>query len=547
MILSISRVGSYKLLGRTSTDTENRMFKLTQMPTLGVINKVICDSLGLWTSLDQDINFTVPATEKERQAALKIAFEEIQRNDGTYGSLEELTSVTRSIAPKSKIEIKKSRTIQAYVNYLSKEDFSSANEFYEFKEYVYKLIDDSFLDVELSSYAKKYYSLSMDFYKELIREVAFDKDKIKDGYVFYILNILIPLLYQILKGSQCYSDVNYTIACSSQWPLKSFSDMAIEHCDVTYHRLYQFHEIKLNEGGADAHIWGKDFKGTFVNARAKQIVERLGKCNKIKWEKFYTLVKPLQCLLKDNGSVKLFSLSAFSSFISHNLRINLKDLDVTTCESVGNYPFCDNSDCMPVTDRIDILINKKVAPESEGYLSAVNQYNKLYELLRRCDFSLNESLNVMSTIRLIYDIHCYDTILSINKQNAEWIKYWELASLFIGKSDYVSALASFKKSLELAKYSSGPLYLSLYFHLCSFCKVQYKIFRENNSSDVFDRFFEPLGKGASSYSSLIGFSPRNERDPDTLMPRSTLRLKNSFIVNKIDKLTDELESKIVNF
>lgn len=45
-----------------------------RMPTLGYFNKIICDSLGLWSSDPKDISFNVPANEEERKKRYKMPF-----------------------------------------------------------------------------------------------------------------------------------------------------------------------------------------------------------------------------------------------------------------------------------------------------------------------------------------------------------------------------------------------------------------------------------------------------------------------------------------
>lgn len=94
-----------------------------QLPTLGQFTKVLCDCLGLWSSNGIDVEFHVPASEKARREALISAFELIKKEKGTYGSLNDLVSVTAQIAPESKQEIKKNKTIQSYVLHLAKEDY----------------------------------------------------------------------------------------------------------------------------------------------------------------------------------------------------------------------------------------------------------------------------------------------------------------------------------------------------------------------------------------------------------------------------------------
>ena len=107
-----------------------------QLPTLGQFTKVLCDCLGLWSSNGTDVEFNVPASEKARREALISAFELIKKDTGTYGSLDELVSITTQIAPESRLEIKKNKTIQSYVLHLAKEDYASYEELTELTGYI---------------------------------------------------------------------------------------------------------------------------------------------------------------------------------------------------------------------------------------------------------------------------------------------------------------------------------------------------------------------------------------------------------------------------
>ena len=78
-----------------------------QLPTLGYLHKVVCDCLGLWSSDNEDVTFLVTATEKERRAALRQAFEAIRKEDGMYESLDDLVAVTTQLAPTDSQKAKK--------------------------------------------------------------------------------------------------------------------------------------------------------------------------------------------------------------------------------------------------------------------------------------------------------------------------------------------------------------------------------------------------------------------------------------------------------
>ena len=160
------------------------------MPTLGYFNKVICDCLGIWSSEKNDIVFNVPATEEERRKKLREAFHSISKDDGSYGSFDELLSITSKTSPEAKEVIRKNRTIQDHTNYLSKEDFSSHHEFIEFKDYINIVISDKYDNKSLATMATEVYWLSMQYYKEFVREHAIKPGYELDAYLFFVKSIL---------------------------------------------------------------------------------------------------------------------------------------------------------------------------------------------------------------------------------------------------------------------------------------------------------------------------------------------------------------------
>ena len=128
-----------------------------QLPTLGYLHKVVCDCLGLWNSDNEDITFDVAATEKERRTALRQAFEAIKKNDGMYGSHDDLVVVTTQLAPKDTQKVKKSKTIQDYVNHLSKTDFESVDEYRELHQYIEVLLTERYSRWGVSELAVNFY------------------------------------------------------------------------------------------------------------------------------------------------------------------------------------------------------------------------------------------------------------------------------------------------------------------------------------------------------------------------------------------------------
>ncbi len=520
--------------------------QLSPMPTLGQFNKVVCDSLSLWSNQDKELTFDVPATEKERRAALKIAFAEIQVSEGSYGTLSDLKMATSRISPQQRKEAKKSRTVQAYVNYLAKEDFSSIDEFIELREYIRTVIDDRFADIELAEFAKSYYSISIDYYKEFIREVVVNPMQQAETYSYFIKHVLMQAISVLLNKQVGDAHQQLFNLCKGKWPLRGFVDVASRLCNVSLHKLNQFHEIRLNSKLSDKDIWDMDFTALPINTKSKQVIDRLGKNNKIKWDTFHSTIKPLACRLPSEIDEKSLSLCALGSFITHNLNIHTRGTNYTYLDEVAfSYPVLNTAIYTPVTDRIDSLINESAEPDGEDFQSSIRHYKSYHYSLKESYVYLNGNLEVPDTINFIYNPDLKHFSVEEWSSNIEvrpeWIDDWIEARHALRNGCSAEALKHFKLALKGAKYLAGPLFFPFYFQVCAFCKSQYKEFKKRNEENLFDRFYEPLGSEVSSYAILIGVAPRSIRDPKTLIPKSSLLTKNSFLINKIDLMVENFE------
>lgn len=520
--------------------------QLSPMPTLGQFNKVLCDSLSLWSNQDKELTFDVPATEKERREALKIAFAEIQMSNGSYGTLNDLKMATSRISPQQRKEAKKSRTVQAYVNYLAKEDFSSIDEFIELREYIRTVIDDRFADTELANFAKSYHSLSIDYYREFVREVVVNPMQQTESYSYFIKHVLIQVISVLLNKQVGDAHQQLSNLCKDKWPLRGFVDVSSSLCNVSLHKLNQFHEIRLNSKFSDTAIWDMDFKALPINTKSKQVIDRLSKNNKIKWDTFYSTIKPLACLLPPKIDEKSLSICALGSFIAHNLNIHIRETNYTYLdEVVFSYPALNTASCIPVTDRIDSLINESAEPDGEDFQSSIRHYKSYHHSLKESDVYLNGNLEVPDTINFIYNLDLKHFSVEEWSSNIEvlpeWVDEWIEARHALRDGCSAEALKHFKLALKGAKYLAGPLFFPFYFQVCAFCKSQYKEFKKRNEENLFDRFYEPLGSEVSSYAILIGAAPRSIRDPKTLIPKSSMLIKNTLIINKIDSIVEKVQ------
>ncbi len=531
------------------------------MPTLGYFNKIMCDCLGLWVSESKDVTFNVPASEKDRRAALSSAFESIKKQNGTYGSLDELVSVTSQTAPKMRPEVKKSKTIQSYVSHLSKDDFESHYEFMELKEYIETLIYERFSKWGVSELAVKFYSSSMMYYREYVRELSSSSEDQSHAYQYFLSSTLIDLAKSLANEestSQVWPCANDD---ETRWPLRTFIDSVSNACGVSLHRLHQFHEARINSNLPNEKLWAYGYKAHPVNTKSKQVIDRMSKNNKIKWDTAYPIIQPLACLMPNGLNEGFFAAKAFSAFISHNIYIQASELGPFELAKRARYPdMMILSAELPISDRIDHLLNDDInhslnddiGTDEITVQSAVAIYQKYLQTIRSSKSSINAQIAIPSIFDILYKReHRYFTSRNWHENLTHcpsWIVEWALARDAIVSGDETMALQHFKSSLKKAKYVAGPLFVPLYIQICAFCKAQYKIMSNRNEVDLFERFYEPLGSEASRYSNLAGYTPGSIRDSNDLLPRVLLPYKDKIFIHEIDSLmsvfSDLLLSKI---
>lgn len=527
--------------------------EIQKMPTLGYFNKMICDSLGLWASDPRDISFNVPANEEERKKALRDAFRVMKKDDGSYGTLSELISVTSETSPGQKEIVRKNKTIQSHINYFSKEDFASYDELIDFKEYIKIVIKDVYKSPELSTFVYKIYESSLMYYREFVREHTAKPGTHLDAYNFFVKSTLMNLI-ESLDNESSINKHHLTGRINGKpndWPLRTFVDSVTELCGVSLHRLHQFHDFKLNhQNYSDKEIWEEDLTSQAINTRSKQLIGRLNKNNKIKWNGFYTTVKPLIQLLPKEISEESFKVKAYSSFVLHNINRHLRELSskgicIKPQDFDWHYPMLYSEDCyFPVSDRLDQLINNAEFIDEKKVQASMQSYHELIKNLRLLRNSLIGNFKTPSTLEFSYNKNSIDypieEMLDASEDVPLWVYEWNEAKMAVSSRDAASALYHYKNSLESAKYSAGPLFIALYTEICAFCKHQYKKLKNNNEEHLFERFYEPLGDDASKYAILIGYAPATLRDPKTLIPRSIFPKKSVLLMQKIDSKMKEI-------
>lgn len=511
-----------------------------QLPTLGYLHKVICDSLGLWNSDNEDVTFHVTATEQERRTALRQAFDAIKKEDSVYGSLDDLVAVTTQFAPKDSQSVKKSRTIQSYVNHLSKTDFESLDDYVKLRQYIIVLLNERYARWGVAELAVSFYVSALAHYREFVREYACDAQSQKYSYQCFLSQDL-RLLTGTLTCELLPDDTWPDAALNEPWPLKGFADAACKITGTSLHKLHQYHEFQ-RKGPLNEQVWTRDFTSQGVNTRSKQVIERLRKYSRMKWETFYTTLQPLTYYLPKAIHEKVFATHAFAAMIAHNLNVHVADCGPFEPPARGHLTHgqVDQSHAIPSSDLLDLLFNDYPIGHEVFAQQAPNRYQALLAGIRNLPGSLNLAMDIPSSLELIYEKEHKRFIEGASHatlaNGPNWLKEWARArdAMFIG--DAGLALAHFNTAFDQAKYVAGPLFIPFYIQVCAFCKSQYRVLSERKEEELFERFYEGLGSNAAHYAKLVGYTPQWERDPKTLIPHAILPLKSRLIIREIDAL-----------
>jgi len=511
-----------------------------QLPTLGYLHKVVCDSLGLWHSDNEDITFDVAATENERRAALRQAFEALKKEDGEYGSLDDLVAVTTRLAPQGIQKIKKSRTIQAYVNHLSKTDFESVHEYMELRQYIKVLLAERYSRWGIAELAFEFYESALAHYREFIREYACNTQSQQYSYQYFLSQEL-RLLAGTLTRAQVPGDIWPDAAWDASWPLKAFADAACRLTGISLHRLHQYHEFQ-REGVLDEQAWARDFTSQAINTRSKQVIDRLRKHSRMKWETFYPTLQPLTYHLPKTIDDKAFAIHAFAAMIAHNLNVHVADCGpfAPPGRDHSMHGGIEHRHAIPSSDMLELLCNDYPIGHEPFAQQAPERYQALLERIRSLPGSLSLADDIPNNLQLIYRKEhrrfALGTWQPESMNSPHWIKEWGQARDAIVNGNAQLALSHFKTALDQAKYMAGPLFIPFYIHVCAFCKSQYRRLAARNEEELFERFYEGLGSNVAQYAQLIGYIQQWERDPRTLIPHATLPLKFRLIIGEIDAL-----------
>jgi|GEM_PF-902497 len=516
-----------------------------QMPTLGHLHKVVCDCLGLWTSDNQDVTFNVTATGKDRRKALRQAFQAIKRDDGLYGSLEDLVAVTTQLAPKGAQKVKKSRTIQTYVNHLSNDDFESVDEYLELRQYIQTMIRERYSRWGICDLAISFYLSSLAHYREFVREHACSAQSQEFSYQHFLSQNLRPLATSL--ASSLFPDESWPVAeRDEQWPLRWFADTACRITGISLHKLHQYHEFKRTEQ-ANEQSWDCDLTSQPVNTKSKQVIDRLRKHSRMKWEVFYPTLQPLACHLPQTISEKTYTTQAFVAMIAHNINVHVADCGSFEPTALSHLTLgqVEYSHSIPSSDLLDLLFNNYPIGNEIFIQQAPQRYQTLLDDIGALPGSLKLTDKIPNCLELVYKAeHRRFTegtwhFLAI-VHTPSWLNEWMRARDAMFAGDSLVALKHFKAAFEQAKYVAGPLFIPFYIQLCAFNKSQRDLLSRRKEKEIFERFYDGFGSRAAAYAELLGYTPHYPKDPENLLPGTMLPVRSKLMCNEIDALTRTL-------
>lgn len=100
-----------------------------------------------------------------------------------------------------------------------------------------------------------------------------------------------------------------------------------------------------------------DFTSQQVNTRSKQVIDRLRKHNRMKWETFYPTLQPLTYHLPKAIQEKAFAIHAFAAMIAHNLNVHVNVCGPFESQGIDclTHGQVEHSHRIPSSELLDLL------------------------------------------------------------------------------------------------------------------------------------------------------------------------------------------------
>lgn len=254
----------------------------------------------------------------------------------------------------------------------------------------------------VSELAVRFYFSALDHYREFVREHACNEQSLTHGFLCFLSQDLRALPRTLTRELLPNGDWP-EVALDEPWPLKEFADAASRITDISLHKLHQFHEFK-QEGPLNEQVWTRDFTAQQVNIRSKQVIDRLRKPNRMKWEIFYPTLQPLTYHLKNTTSEKAFAIHAFAAMIAHNLNVHLAHYGPFETPARGRLTNdrVEHSHSIPSSDLMDLQINGYTISDESVAQQAPFRYQALLDWIRNLPGSLNLTADIPGCAELTY-------------------------------------------------------------------------------------------------------------------------------------------------
>lgn len=306
------------------------MSNQNMLPTVGSLNKVFLNQLNIWNSNQDPLSIEIDPSQKEIKATLKKVLDSLSSQSFSF---DDLLTLAMAKAPKVKVKIVKSKTIQKHVQTLSKKSLEDFIQFEEYQPYIKYLLKAVLDDDLLSLIVDNLWQEAIEQYKLFLRNHPYVSSP-KDMMMLYIIGYLIPLIIETITTEKLINNFRQKVPLScfittfsedgnnvSKWPLQNMIDYILKSVGISAWQLQCFHSFKLNNSNlTDAEAW-ESFeaieKKPEPSTKVKQLFSRIGKVNKVKWRDIWMVISPVLIKLNQFSEPEL-KANLFTSYVLHS-------------------------------------------------------------------------------------------------------------------------------------------------------------------------------------------------------------------------------------
>jgi hypothetical protein len=574
------------------------------LPTVGSLNKFFLNQLNIWSSTQALSGIELAPNQKEKKAALKKVIDSLSSQPF---NLDDLLAVATVKAPKAKEKTVKSKTIQKHVQALSKSELEDSTLFEEFQPYIKQLLNAALDDDELSQLVDNLWLDTIEQYKLFLRNHPYVSST-EDMMMLFVVGYLIPLVIETITTENLINNFSQKVPLNcfitsfsidgsnvAKWPIQSFIDYILKLVGISAWELQCFHAFKLNNSNlSNAKAWelfeALDKKPE-PSTKVKQLFNRIGKVNKVKWRDVWTVLSPV--LVKLNQfSEKELKANLFTAYVIHSIsQLCSEHMDVETfkevnCKAESLAKLCSKE--INVLESYAANFGNRVRkshfirnyfPTKRDELISIGLADKTcidnldwkkLSVVKNSSFYQGEVLALTQQIlsemgdgeaeldKIINSKHFREMLLPNShvtfedcqkleflihkhmKVNAGsvWLLNWFYAKRSILFGELNEAGKFFREAFYDGCYRAGPYMYALIVDISAFCKVQFQ--RVPDKYD--DKFYNDFGSSVYKWAPFIGYTPRYVNCPETLMPKSSNPLATQKLREAVNRRLDEIQS-----